>query len=188
MGKARGSADDHSEKAANRRLPLYSVRDLPVAADLNARLCATFAGLSGSPEMHRSHFFHGRFENLYLPLDAIPRLREVLAFAEEAAREFLGQPRICLRTGFWFNRMQPGDVTSRHTHDEDDELASAVYYLKAPADSGDLVLHAPEGAVCVSPRAGRLVLFPPWLAHEVGPNRSGEVRLSVGMNFGHAAG
>ena len=168
-------------------LPQYRVRDLPVAADLNSHLCAAFALLGEAPAVRRSHFFHGRFENLYLPLNAVPRLREVLHFAEDAARELLGQPQLCLRTGFWFNRMRPGDVTSRHTHDEDDELVSAVYYIRAPADSGNLILHTSAGVQSVTPRDGRLVLFPPWLPHEVAPNRSGETRLSLGMNIGPGA-
>lgn len=82
--------------------------------------------------------------------------------------------------------MQPGQVTTHHTRDEDDELLLAVYYVSVPPDSGDLILYPSGGAVRIVPHEGRLILFSPGLPHEVGENRSTGPRLSIGMNPGPA--
>jgi hypothetical protein len=170
----------------NNRMTAYTSIDYPDAPALNPRVRAVFDAQQRANGLMRSHFFHGRFENIYLPLERIPELRPLLEFAARAAGGILGVPGRNLRTGFWFNLMRPGDVTTRHTHDEDDELLSAVYYLSVPPASGDLILYPPSGPVRITPREGQLVLFSPSLAHEVGENRSAETRLSVGMNFGPA--
>lgn len=168
------------------RMTTYTSLDYPDASLLNPRVRAAFDAQQPASELTCSHFFHGRFENIYLPLERIPELQPLLEFAARAAGEILGAPGQNLRTGFWFNLMRPGDVTTRHTHDEDDELLSAVYYLSVPPASGDLILYPPAGPVRITPREGQLVLFSPSLAHEVGENRSTEMRLSIGMNLGPA--
>lgn len=167
-------------------MAICTILDFPGAAVLNTHVRTAFDAQCRSADLLRSHYFHGRFENIYVPLERIPGLRPLLEFTERAAGEVLGEPGRPLRTGFWFNLMQPGEVTTLHTHDEDDELLSAVYYLSVPPDSGDLILHPASGAVRITPRAGRLVMFSPDLPHEVGENRSAEARLSIGMNLGPA--
>jgi uncharacterized RmlC-like cupin family protein len=92
-----------------------------------------------------------------------------------------------LRCGFWFTAMGPGQSTSEHTHEENDELLSAVYYVEAPEGSGDLVLYDGPLAIHVAPEAGVLLFFPPALPHSVEANRSGRARLSIGINFGPAS-
>jgi uncharacterized RmlC-like cupin family protein len=82
--------------------------------------------------------------------------------------------------------MGPGHRTSLHTHEERDELLSAVYYVTAPAHCGDLVLDLSLTRLRLSPSPGLMVLFPPDVPHEVDVNRSGEDRLSVAFNFGPA--
>ena len=165
---------------------LYWMRDLLDAAKLNPLVCAAFSHLMNDPSIRQSHYFNGRFENIYLPLDKLPELAAILDFTEATARDVLNSPNAELRTGFWFNYMQPGDITTLHSHDDDDELLSAVYYLRVPANSGDLILHAATGAERVVPQEGRLVLFSPAVPHEVTDNLSGEARLSIGMNIGPA--
>ena len=110
-------------------------------------------------------------------------MQSILEQACTLARQFLdlSEP---VRVGFWFNAMQPGQVTGAHTHDDDDECLSAVYYIFAPDNSGDLILHAEEGLFSLKPEAGRFVFFPPSMLHEVTDNQSDEFRLSVGINFG----
>jgi oxalate decarboxylase/phosphoglucose isomerase-like protein (cupin superfamily) len=80
--------------------------------------------------------------------------------------------------------MYPGHVTTVHSHDDDDECLSGVYYVTAPENSGNLILHTEEGLFTLPPRAGRFVFFPPEMPHEVSENQGTEFRLSVGMNFG----
>lgn len=45
-----------------------------------------------------------------------------------------------LKIGYWFNLMQPGDVTTLHRHDDLGELISGVIYLTVPENFGDLLL------------------------------------------------
>lgn len=165
-------------------MPLYHVHDYPDAAELNPRIRAEFAAAVEATDLRRSHYFNGRFENLYVPLARIPALHAVLRFVERTAEPLLNRPARSLRIGFWFNLMRPGDATTLHTHDDDDELLSAVYYLCVPPESGDLILQPPAGPVRVTPQEGRLVLFAPDLPHAVAENRSSLTRLSVGMNIG----
>ena len=109
----------------------------------------------------------------------------MIVAGEKAALKILGRSGE-LRCGYWFNQMGPGHQTSLHTHDEDDELLSAVYYVTAPNNSGDLVMEASPVSIRVRPSPGLMVLFPPTLAHAVETNQSGQDRLSVAFNFGPA--
>ncbi len=157
---------------------------LPGAEAINRELLAGFEALNAAGEPVRSHFFAGRYENLYIPRERLPALEPLLDAACAAAADYLGQPRRGLAVGFWFNCMLPGQVTQPHRHDEDDELVAGVYYVNTPPGCGDLILHQGDLSMSVSPVAGQLVLFAPDLLHQVGENRSGETRLSIGMNFG----
>ncbi len=163
---------------------LYSIHEFPNAAALNPQILGELDRLIDSPAVRRSHFFHGRFENLYIPLDSIPVVSDVLCFARQAAAERLRCHVEQLRAGFWFNLMPPGAVTSLHSHEEDDELMSAAYYISVPDASGDLILRPDSNEIRITPREGRLVLFAPSLLHEVAENRSSRTRLSIGINIG----
>lgn len=166
---------------------LYELRDCPDCAALNAALCAAFLSCPEHAVLRRSHFFNGRFENIYIAADALPGLNMVLAQALAFAGDILGVAPARLRLGFWFNAMRPGDVTLPHAHDDDDELLSAAYYLRVPAHSGDLLIHAGARHARIVPRPGQFVFFAPQRPHEVTRNDSGQLRLSLGINFGLAA-
>ena len=155
------------------------------SAALNRALLAGVAGHAEDPDVRKSHFFNGRYENLYIDSGRIPELATVLSVATERARDLLGLPAAApLRCGGWFNRMGPGHVTLPHRHDDDDELLSAVYYVRVPPDSGELVLLEPPIHTRIEPREGMFVFFPPTLLHEVTENRSAAERLSIGINIG----
>ena len=160
------------------------VTELSDADRINALIVAGYASLRDDPALERSHFFAGRYENVYVPEARLPALEPVLAAARRGAAEFLRKPGLQLSMGFWFNDMGPGHVTLPHRHDEDNELASGVYYVDVPEDSGELVLTQHAVTTRVAPRAGRFVFFPPDVLHEVTVNRSAGNRLSIGMNFG----
>ena len=163
---------------------VYREYRLPDAAALNARLLLRFAQLSGTGRVRQTHFFAGRFENLYIERADMPELEPVLQAFHEQAGNWLGRVPGSMRAGFWFNAMGPGHVTAPHHHDENDELLSAVYYVRVPEHCGSLVLHASEQSLTVTPEPGKLVMFAPAILHEVTENRSREMRLSVGMNIG----
>ena len=117
-----------------------------------------------------------------------PTFRDINAAdrGEAAGRPVTGCPADSLKAGFWFNAMEAGQLTAPHHHDENDELLSAVYYIRVPENSGDLILHDEDRKIRVQPQPGKLVMFTPDVLHEVTINHSPELRLSVGMNVGPA--
>ncbi len=141
-----------------------------------------FDRLKVSESTRRSHFFDGRYENIYPKRQLLPELEPILVQAVEMAKVIL--KRESLKMGFWFNEMPAGSKTRLHSHDDDDELLSAVYYLKVPQNSGRLHLLNGPVSTYVEPEEGMYVFFDPSIGHEVEENRSGEIRLSLAMNFG----
>ena len=165
---------------------LYTLRQCPGCVALNADLCAAFLSCPEDAVQRRSHFFGGRFENIYITTETIPALAPILAQARAFAAEIIGVDGSRLRLGFWFNAMRPGDVTLPHAHDDDDEILSAAYYLQVPARSGDLLVHEGAHSARITPQPGMFVFFAPQRLHEVTRNDSDEIRLSLGINFGLA--
>ena len=101
----------------------------------------------------------------------------------------------------WANINYPGCFNRPHIHPN--SLFSGVYWLKAPQNSGNLMVYDPRPGVQMSmpsrkegklpcelwrevhyePLAGRCIMFPSWLWHEVKPNQSNDIRISVSFNF-----
>jgi len=101
----------------------------------------------------------------------------------------------------WANINYPGCYNRPHLHPN--ALFSGVYWIKTPVQSGNLMLYDPrpgaqmtmpnrkEGKlspelwreVHYEPVAGRCIMFPAWLWHEVKPNESNDTRISVSFNF-----
>jgi hypothetical protein len=154
------------------------------SAGLNDRLYTRFMELYGTDRVRQTHHFEGRFENSYLQLSDIPDIATVLDVMKQQAAQFLGIPEATLKTGFWFNAMDEGQRTSLHHHDENDELLSAVYYIRVPENSGDLILHDGGNTVRIKPQEGKLVMFAPDVLHEVTSHLGSGLRLSVAMNVG----
>lgn len=156
---------------------------------LNAEVTAGFLATYQNDDVKRTHLFDGRYENIYLTEQHIPALKALIAEAIGHAQDILQVEN--LRAGFWFNYMPPGSMTTLHTHDDADELLSAVYYIDVPENSGDLIIHQPRstdarGTVTITPRAGDFIFFRPDVPHEVSDNNSHAARLSLGINFGIA--
>ena len=101
----------------------------------------------------------------------------------------------------WANINYKGGFNRPHLHPN--SLFSGVYWVKAPENSGDLMLYEPRPGVHTTmpnrkegklppelwrevhyqPKAGTVVMFPAWLWHEVRPNQSDDIRISVSFNF-----
>lgn len=167
----------------------------PQASVINRPLEQAFAALGERDFERRSHFIDGRFENLYVEAERLPGVSAVLSYGLEQARALFESgrahwleepvtPEQPLRIGYWINAMQPGQRTSRHSHEEHDELLSGVYYVSAPAASGDILFHQPPFETRVQPRPGLLLLFAPSLEHSVEINLSNAQRLSIAFNIG----
>jgi hypothetical protein len=156
----------------------------PKADRVNRPMADAFGALGETDFDRRTHFIRGRFENLYLRSARLPGLPAVLEFGLDRAGQLLDIAASNLRVGFWLNAMAPGQSTSRHCHEENDELLSGVYYVTAPRDSGAILFHDGPFETRVVPRAGLMLLFPPELPHSVGTNMSQELRLSIAFNIG----
>ena len=101
----------------------------------------------------------------------------------------------------WANINYPGNSNRPHLHPN--SLFSGVYWIKTPMKSGNLMLYDPrpgahttmpnrkEGKlpsqlwreIHYEPKAGRCIMFPAWLWHEVQTNESNDTRISVSFNF-----
>jgi hypothetical protein len=186
-----------------RRISPIVAAEHPRAEAINAPLAGAFAALGPEDFERRSHFIDGRFENLYLNRAGLPGLDAVLSWAEEQARTILTDPGGAfplpqefarpppdapLHCGFWLNAMEPGQHTSRHSHAENDELVSGVYYVEVPPKSGAIRFHDDPFEVRVVPTSGLMLLFPPTLVHAVERNLSRARRLSIAFNLGPGRG
>jgi hypothetical protein len=165
---------------------VYSNR-LNSPQQLNETLLAEFLRWQDDDSVRKTHLFEGRYENIYLDETHIPELSGLIETAVKSAEAILQTQG--LRAGYWFNYMPAGSTTTLHTHDDDDELLSGVYYVHVPENSGNLIIHekTPGGLsekIEIHPEAGKFVFFKPDAPHEVGKNLSAEHRLSIGMNFG----
>ena len=149
--------------------------------DFNQALLAQFNAAKDLPDARKTHYFDGRYENIYLNNAQVPLLAELKADAKRYAEQLLGKPVI--KMGCWFNAMGPGQSTTLHRHDEDDELLSGVYYIEVPPDSGKLLIHHGESLIEHQPVIGQWVFFSPQTPHQVSENRSHETRLSIAFNF-----
>ena len=154
------------------------------AAELNVQIANAYKREKSEATTRQTHYFAGRFENIYIDIARLPELSALLQQVREVAGNILHLSPQKLRIGFWFNEMAPGQITLKHSHDDDDELLSAVYYVSVPEKSGDLVLSDAQGKVCIQPCEGNLILFKPDLPHEVEENKSDQTRLSIGINIG----
>jgi len=155
--------------------------------NINQRLLEGLKEFIDDATTRKTHEFFGRYENIYIDTDKIPALSIVIEAVKLFSADILSIPVDELKAGLWFNVMAPGDKTTLHRHDDDDELLSAVYYVSTPGNSGQL--HLQTGAIdtYVTPHAGTFVFFPPNMPHEVTENLSTETRVSLGINIGPAS-
>ena len=126
--------------------------------------------------------------------------KELFAMQDEIfAKELLTQKPVL--GNMWANVNYPGGYNRPHLHPN--SLFSGVYWIKTPMKSGNLMLYDPkpgsqmtmpnrkEGKlppelwreVHYEPVAGRCIMFPSWLWHEVRTNESNDTRISVSFNF-----
>jgi len=148
----------------------------------NKKITLDFLKHIDSPDIQKTHLFEGRYENIYLNERHIPELSLLIDEATQHAQNILKVQG--LRAGYWFNYMPPESTTTLHTHDDDDELLSAVYYVDVPENSGNLIIYQESEKIEIKPETGHFVFFKPDVRHEVSRNNSHQHRLSIGINFG----
>lgn len=94
----------------------------------------------------------------------------------------------------WVNFNSPGARNELHCHEK--AQFTAVYFLEAKSNSGELVLKHPANVtnqchpaapgvqdIVIEPLEGGLVVFPGWVPHEVWINNSGAERISLAFNL-----
>lgn len=102
-------------------------------------------------------------------------------------------------TSLWANINPTGGKNSSHTHPNN--YLSGVYYVAVPKGTGSIDFKDPRvqasaimppvktrnqfngNNVSVPVKAGRLILFPAWLTHEVPVNQSDHERVSIAFNI-----
>ena len=129
-----------------------------------------------------------------------PLTRELFNMQEEIyQKENLSRKPVL--GNMWANINYPGNSNRPHLHPN--SLFSGVYWIKTPIKSGNLMLYDPRPGVHTTmpnrkegklpsqlwreihyePKAGRCIMFPAWMWHEVKPNESNDTRISVSFNF-----
>jgi uncharacterized protein (TIGR02466 family) len=135
-------------------------------------------------------------------LHELERFAEVVGCINAAAGDVLAYLRVGHAefkiTGCWANVNAPGAGHRLHSHPNN--YLSGVYYVRTSAGAETISFLDPRPQtrivrppvteltaenteqVAVTVRDGMLLMFPAWLQHEVGPNRSSRVRVSLGFN------
>jgi len=168
-------------------MPVFQKITSTTTAQTNAEIFKEFLVQQDKDEVRKTHLFEDRYENIYLNEQHIPQLKPLINEAVSLAEKILNRKN--LRAGYWFNYMPPGATTTLHTHDDYDELLSAVYYVYVPENSGNLIIYQNTGSggenkIEITSRTGDFIFFKPDIRHEVSKNNSTESRLSIGINFG----
>ncbi len=101
----------------------------------------------------------------------------------------------------WANINYKGGYNKPHVHPN--SVFSGVYYVKTPPKCGNLICNDPRPGIqtCMpsrqkgeppkhlwrevhlQPQDNRALVFPAWLWHNVQPNESDDIRISVSFNF-----
>ncbi len=121
--------------------------------------------------------------------------------ALEASRACLDNMKIDYKdlriTGCWGNVSAPG--ADHHQHSHPNNYLSGCYYLQAEEGANTITFYDPKPRQNIRPpmhgpsietaeeihmqiEPGDLILFPNWLVHSVGENRSARDRISIAFN------
>jgi len=99
----------------------------------------------------------------------------------EAARETEGLDIDFEYDFAWVNVLEPGRGIDVHAHS--DSTVTATYYIKTPKDCGDLLFNDIDRTY--EPKEGYLAFFPSYIMHEVLPNKSDDLRISLSTDLRH---
>ncbi len=148
-------------------------------------------GWHSQDDLHRREEFRDLIDHMYL------------AASDVGASLKLREDQELVLDNAWVN-VSPKYASNRmHVHARDH--LSGVYYVQTPENCGNISFRDPRPQVemwdfpygeinemstrevSYPPTAGRMLLFPSWLAHEVRPNMSDEDRISIAFNFFYRA-
>jgi len=130
-----------------------------------------------------------------------PEFELFTELALEASRACLDDMRVDYGdiriTGCWGNVSSPG--ADHHQHSHPNNYLSGCYYLQADKGADTITFYDPKPRQNIRPpttalsietaeevhmqiESGDLILFPNWLVHSVGENRSPRNRISIAFN------
>jgi hypothetical protein len=82
----------------------------------------------------------------------------------------------------WPNVREPDQDIELHAHP--DVSFAATYYVKAEENCGDLICYLGEGKIKrIKPKVGTIVIVPFYMLHEIEPNKSKDLRVSISTDF-----
>jgi len=101
----------------------------------------------------------------------------------------------------WYNIYKKGDWQEKHDHMSNNGIASGILYLKTPVNGGTTRWYNPLEKLMIAcganeshatqtldrdteepQKPGNLVIFPPYVDHDVSPNFSDEDRITLSFN------
>ena len=144
-------------------------------------------GWHSTTEMHKMPVFQPLINELHIMINDIWK------------EEWLDREPVL--GNMWANINPPGGYNAPHIHPN--SLFSGVYYVKTPPNCGRLICQDPRPGIqtCMptrkkekppkylwrdvhlQPQENRAIIFPAWLWHQVEPNQSNDIRISVSFNF-----
>lgn len=148
---------------------------------------------------------NSRSEDMFIPIDRAPGimvvLNQALTLATQAANEYgwdLDNYKLQIEQ-FWVNLNGPHGYNMQHNHAPNH--ISGVYYVRVPEGAGDIKFFderrlrevcepnaVRESALAYTsytfrPTESLMLLFPGWLDHLVGQNKSNSNRISISFNI-----
>ena len=178
------------------------VKDLPNANELNSYLqkhIIEWSNQDKGVEKTNVNGWHSQTDMNHKK-EYEPLIKELFTMQNEIIQEerLNMEPKL---GNMWANINPPGGYNQSHLHPN--SLFSGAYYIKTPPNSGRLQLMDPRPGVqqCMPPRKkvklprelwretyydpvpGRIIMFPAWMWHKVGINKSNDTRISVSFNF-----
>ena len=96
----------------------------------------------------------------------------------------------------WINFVDTGLGQDWHQHQ--DATISGTYYYQTSGNDGDISFRTPNQFIelelfpigntvnkvyNITPKVGKIVLFPGWLSHRVEPNTCDDTRISISFNY-----
>lgn len=188
--------------------PLWNF-EMPNRAQVNAELTQAITRLmhgdAGVTRSNRGGWQSG--DTLFMQAEFKTLVDFINSRLDQVGRDYgFGSASSRLRiTSMWANVNDNGSSNTLHSHQSpagmpNPLVLSGCYYIKAPPDSGSLVLEdfgrpmrylqlpfqepnlVNSFTVKVPPREGNLLIFPAWMEHSVDANTSNERRISIAFN------
>tara|TARA_B100001996_G_C18524773_1_gene540669 strand:- start:117 stop:773 length:657 start_codon:yes stop_codon:yes gene_type:complete len=122
------------------------------------------------------------FEDSELPINSDTEpLKEVLT---KTVSTYVRQP---VEFYQWWGHVIPPNASTNYHHHRGEAEVSCVYYVEVPENSGDIIFileaSVKEYREVIKSKTNDLIVFPSFIPHMTGKNKSNKDRISVSANF-----